>query len=348
MSGTSLDGLDIVCVSFLEGPNGDYDFEVHCSETIPYSNDFALRLSNCSQLNAEAFCLIDRELSLYFAESVNEFILRNNINRSSITAVASHGQTIFHQPDKGLTVQIGNHCSAALRSELTWVCDFRVQDVALGGNGAPLVPIGDALLFKDKAAAFLNLGGFSNISFEHNNNWIAFDISPMNLVFNYFARKNGKTYDRGGELGRKGKLNNSLFEALNDLEYYKQDSPKSLGIEWLDKHFFSSLTNFENENDIITTCYHHVAFQTAKTLNEYELNSVFVTGGGAKNSYFIESLESYYNGQIIIPENQIIEFKEAIIFAFLGLLKLQGKPNVLASVTGALNDHSAGIVYNQF
>jgi len=228
---------------------------------------------------------------------------------------------------------------------LPWVCDFRTLDVALGGNGAPLVPVGDAFLFSDYADSFLNLGGFSNISFQRKDKWSAFDICPVNLIFNFFANKNGLDFDKDGDLGKIGSLDDALFHQLNDLSFYHSSGPKSLGVEWLQNYFLPIVEDAKNEVDAICTIYHHVAFQISKVLIKNKLDSVFVTGGGAKNLFLIELIQKYFNGKVIIPDEVTVDFKEAIVFAFLGVLRLREEINIFASVTGASKDNMGGCIH---
>lgn len=344
MSGTSLDGLDIVNVLFKKF-DGAWEFTVLHAETIAYPVALKNKLKDCTRLSGLALKELDVELGVFFGESVQNFMKRYKIDVSEVTAVSNHGHTVFHEPQKGITLQIGNGPQGAVVTELPWVCDFRTQDVARKGNGAPLVPVGDALLFSSEAESFLNLGGFSNISFKKEGKWFAYDICPANLIFNYFAQHFKREFDFGGVLANGGVLNKALFEKLNDMPYYQMKGPKSLGVEWLSTDFMPIIQQYPVNNDTIFTVYHHVAFQLVRVLNKSFLASVFVTGGGAKNAFLIQLLESYYNGEVIVPDERIVDFKEAIVFAFLGLLRIREEKNVLASVTGASKDSFGGYIH---
>jgi anhydro-N-acetylmuramic acid kinase len=263
--------------------------------------------------------------------------------------IASHGHTVFHQPELGFTFQIGNGADIAGITGITTISDFRTGDVALGGEGAPLVPVGDKLLFSEYDYC-LNLGGFANISFEENNRRIAFDICPVNFVLNHFAEKQGLQFDKNGELGKKGKVEIKLLEKLNHIDFYQKKPPKSLGREWVEQAFMQVVNSFNiPDNDKLRTVYEHIAQQIAGTISgedrEKDGTKMLVTGGGAFNTFLIERLKSLLKIEIVIPSNEIVNFKEALIFAFLGILKYRGENNCLASVTGAKQDHSSGIVF---
>ena len=347
MSGTSLDGVDLVFVEFQKSSNS-YDFKVVAAETYSFSKDWESRLRNAIHLNALDFSILDVELGRYFGNLVNVFLIEKGIDKENVDFVSSHGQTIFHQPEKGMTKQIGNGPQGAAVSGLKWICDFRTMDVAHGGNGAPLVPFGDDALYSDLADVFLNLGGFSNLSFKKDENWHAFDIGPCNLALNKYANilNENISFDFNGELGRKGKVDIVLLESLNNLSFYSLKGPKSLGVEWLNDVFFNEISKHNvSALDILATVYHHIGFVIANEIIKSNLNKVYVTGGGALNSFLIELIEHYAELKLILPDMKIIQFKEAIIFAFLGLKKVQGEVNIMSSVTGAYKDTSGGVIY---
>lgn len=351
MSGTSLDGLDIVDVVFscskdsLSNEEDKWDFKINNATTLPYPNALRKKLKKSTSLPTDQLLELDQQLGCFFGESVNVFLSENQLSKAAFDFVASHGHTVFHQPEKGFTLQIANGPEGAVVSNIPWVCDFRSMDVAKGGQGAPLVPIGDSALFSHKADSFLNIGGFCNISFNVADKWEAFDIAPANLILNKLANEAGLEYDKGGELGKNGAVDSTLLNALNELPFYTQNGAKSLGTEWLEDSFYPILDNTFNNIDTLRTCYEHLAIQITKSLHKHKLKSVFISGGGAHNSFLIELIKSKYKGEIIIPETLTIDFKEALIFAYLGLLRVLNKTNVSASVTGADRDSCAGIIH---
>ncbi len=340
MSGTSLDGLDICYVRF----DDNQLFEILHAETIDYSSDWRTKLTEAFQYSAMDLCQLDVEFGYFLGEKVKEFIHKNKIEK--VDFVASHGQTIFHQPQKSFTLQIGKGAAIASRCQQKVVCDFRTQDVILGGQGAPLVPIGDELLFSNYDAC-LNLGGFSNISMNRNGKRIAFDICPINIVLNHFAKQLGFEYDKNGELAEQGYINTTLVEELNLLNYYHQPFPKSLGFEWVMNEFLTIVDKYDiSIEDKLRSCVEHFVIQIKNTFALYDVNNVLITGGGVRNSFFINGLRELSAVEIIIPTDNLIDFKEALIFAFLGYRRVHNEINCLASVTGASKDHSSGIIYN--
>lgn len=339
MSGTSLDGLDI-CLAKFEKKHSIWKFEILKAETISYSKKLEDQLRNSINLSAENLLELHSEYGFYLGKEVKNFINRNQIK--NIDVISSHGHTVFHQPQKKFTLQIGDGRAIKLETGIPVVYDFRSQDVLMGGNGAPLVPIGDELLFSEYDAC-LNLGGFSNISLKHNGKIIAFDIAPVNIVLNKMAQNFNKNFDENGHLAREGKINTELLAQLNSLEFYTLSYPKSLGIEWCNENIFPLFEDL-NSQDILATFTEHCAEQISKILNKYQLKKVLFTGGGTYNSYLVEKIKEKTQSEIVIPEKQIIDFKEALIFAFMGVLKMNKEINVLSSATGSSQDHSSGII----
>ncbi|KQT21474.1 anhydro-N-acetylmuramic acid kinase [Chryseobacterium sp. Leaf404] len=339
MSGTSLDGLDI-CFAEFEKSENSWHFKIIEAETIPYPEKWENDLRNSIHLSAEDLLALNSDYGFYLGKKVKDFIKKKNI--TDVNLIASHGHTVFHQPHRKFTLQIGDGRAIKLVTSIPVVYDFRSQDVLMGGNGAPLVPIGDELLFSEYDAC-LNLGGFSNISFKKTVKRIAFDICPVNIVLNKIAKDLGKKFDENGDFARTGKVDSNLLEKLNNLEFYRQQNPKSLGIEFCKKYIFPLLENVDSLTALATFT-EHSAFQISKIFNENQLKKILFTGGGTYNSYLIEKIKSKTSAEIIIPEKTIIDFKEALIFAFMGVLKMNNEVNVLSSATGSSNDHSSGII----
>jgi anhydro-N-acetylmuramic acid kinase len=341
MSGTSLDGLDLAYIEF--NFEDKWNFSIIEAETIAYSNEWNQTLKNLVSNSIEDLNGIDENYTSYLASIINDFVYRNCI--SDMDAVCSHGHTAFHQPENRLTYQIGNLKKLSNLVENTVVCDFRIQDVEFGGQGAPLVPIGDELLFSDYDFC-LNLGGFANISTKTNSKRIAYDICPVNIVLNRYVSKLGYDFDDSGKIASTGKMNPELLSELNSLDFYNLSPPKSLGLEWVRDIVFPIIDNYKlNVEDILRTFIEHCAFQISREISKKEDASILITGGGVYNSFFIERLKTFSNNNIIIPDKNLIEFKEALIFGLLGVLKLRGEINCLRSVTGAKKDHSSGQIY---
>ena len=341
MSGTSLDGLDIACCVF-RYDKLHWDYSISIAETIPYSEDWLNRLSGLPGSAAVEFAAADHLYGHLLGKLCRAFIEKNKIKADFI---ASHGHTVFHQPGRGFTSQIGNGAAIKAETGLPVVCDFRSGDVALGGQGAPLVPAGDRLLFSGFDFC-LNLGGFANISFDHNGERLAFDICPVNTVLNHFAGKLGQAYDKDGSIGSKGKVSMPLLNTLNKLPYYSQTGPKSLGKEWVDEVILPILNSSGlGPEDILSTFYTHIVKQIALQTGTDEQKKMLVTGGGAHNKYLVSGIRSLIKPQIFIPDKLTIDFKEALIFAFLGVLRWRNEVNCLSTVTGAAHDGCFGAIY---
>lgn len=342
MSGTSLDGVDLAHIQF-RIKDKKWDFTILESETIPYDLTWVQTLKTAVDFSHIELEKLNQEYTSLLASIISDFITRHKIENLDI--ICSHGHTILHQPHNGFTLQIGNLPEIADLVQQTVVCDFRVQDVQLGGQGAPLVPIGDRILFPEYDYC-MNIGGFSNVSFEENGTRIAFDISPVNTVLNFYANQFGFDYDDKGQISASGEIYEALFNELNNLDFYQQNYPKSLGFEFVKETILPIIESFEIDiTDKMRTFTEHVALQIAQALPNKN-GRLLITGGGAYNDFLIERIQFHLPSiQIIIPDNKILEFKEAVIFALLGVLKLRGEINVLSSVTGAKTDHSSGNIY---
>ncbi len=345
MSGTSMDGLDIAHVSFEMNAKNDC-FILNNSMTYEISSDIKNRLLTAPFASVQQISQLDHDIALFYAECVNEFISSKNIERKKINAISSHGQTILHQPGNGFSLQIGHGTTLAYHTGIQVINDFRNHDVAAGGQGAPLVPIGDFGIFSDLAEGFLNIGGFANVSFKDNHEEIiAYDICPGNLPLNKLVDSKGLSFDKDGELSAQGEINFYLLDLLNSIEFYNQTGPRSLGTEWLEEHFYPKLKFDKEIENNLRTIVEHIAIQIAQKLNDAHLETVLATGGGAKNNFLIQRIKHYFNGKLIIPAREIIDFKEAIIFAYLGALYIENRPNALSSVTGASRNMICGVLH---
>jgi len=348
MSGTSTDGLDIAHVTFSYDDNNQiWAHQLVNTKMYSYPDEFAKKLSAAKELNGLALKKLDNELGRFIGKSVNNFILESHTAKNEIDAIASHGHTVFHQPNEKLTLQIGNGQIIATTTGIKTINNFREKDVLYGGQGAPLVPIGDMKLFSVFADAFLNLGGFANISAIKNEKIVAFDICPCNLPLNLYASLVGYPYDRNGELGRSISYKNTgLVEILNNIPFYKKTWPKSLGAEWFENEFIPLLDIDElTAQEKLKVCYDHISEQISNSIISLGAKKVLATGGGAKNKFLIDLIKEKSQVEISVPEQQIIDFKEAIIFALLGALFLSEQPNCLKDVTGASENVIGGVLY---
>ena len=340
MSGTSLDGVDLVYVKF----NDDLynDFDIIYADTIKYSVEWEEKLREAVDNKGRSLKSLDIEYGALLGGMINEFKEKYSIDQ--VDFVASHGHTVFHQPKNGITLQIGSGSEIARVTENRVICDFRTQDVLFGGQGAPLVPIGDELLFSQHKYC-VNLGGFANVSYKKSDERIAFDVCPVNIIMNYYVKRLGFDYDDKGVMASEGVINKELLGELNALEFYKKEYPKSLGLEWVQENVFPLIDKYEaNIPNILRTIVEHSAQQIAEVLRGE--SSVLFTGGGVYNSFLMKRMSSYTKVEYSLASEELIEFKEALIFAFLGLLRLKGEVNCLSSVTGASRDHSSGVIFN--
>lgn len=344
MSGTSLDGIDLAFAKFIKADH--WRFEIDRAVTLPYPRAWEQRLSEAIDLPSEELKTLNLEYTQYLAEAIKTFIRENHITQ--LDAVCSHGHTVLHQPQNGLTLQIGNLPELAELTGQRVVCDFRIEDVALGGQGAPLVPIGDEMLFGEYAAC-INLGGFANISYNAENKRIAYDICPVNVVLNHFANRLGLDYDIDGEIAASEKIDTMLYQQLNLLPFYTGLPPKSLGMEWVNQNVMPILDQWEITSErILSTFTEHISEQIAMVINQQKdvkKGKVLITGGGAHNRYLIECIACKTHAQLVVPDTKLVEYKEALIFGLLGVLRLRNGVNVLQSVTGAARNHSAGLIY---
>lgn len=346
MSGTSLDGIDIACVKFNE-VDDKITYRFLAGKTIEYNNEWKKNLKNLTNATALTYAYAHTALGWLMGTETKKFILENNL---LVDFISSHGHTIFHQPHNSLTTQIGDAAHIAALTNLPVVADFRTLDVALGGQGAPLVPIGDKYLFNDFDFC-LNLGGIANISFDDlKGERIAFDICPVNMILNQLANQIGMAYDKNGDVASGGKTLEKLLNKLNALGFYNQTAPKSLSYEWFMEKFFP-LVEAENISiaDKLHTACEHIAAQIAANVNTHTIKGrkarMIVTGGGTHNAFLMQLLKQHCNCQIEIPKNDIINFKESIIFALLGYLRWHNNINTLASVTGAQKNSVGGAIY---
>jgi anhydro-N-acetylmuramic acid kinase len=341
MSGTSLDGLDICFVSFKKSNYSKYN--IINSKTYRYNEKWIEKLKKSIFLNKQELKKIDIEYGTLISNYLKEFISEFSIDK--IDLISSHGHTVFHEPNKGKTLQIGDGKTINKIIKTDVVCDFRTQDVKYKGQGAPLVPIGDLDLFSNYKFC-LNLGGFSNVSIKDNNKIKAFDICPVNTVLNHYSKKMGYTFDQDGVLSKKGTVNLDLLNQLNQMSFYNKSGPKSLGIEFVKSKVIPLIdSHILNPKDILRTYIEHISDQISKSIGSYFNDRILISGGGTYNNTLIDSIKTKVKSKVIVPDSQIIDYKEALIFAYMGLLKSKEKINCLKSVTGAIKDHSSGKIF---
>lgn len=348
MSGTSLDGLDICCADFTyDGSNWKYN--IVKAEAVQYPQEIKECLARAQSMTALEYARFNSDYGIHLGQQVAAFMERNGIRPDLI---ASHGHTIFHQPAVRFTAQIGSGAGIAAETGVDCVCDFRTTDVALYGQGAPLVPIGDRSLFAQYDYC-LNMGGFSNISYQDGEIRRAYDISPVNYVLNHYMRQVGEEFDRDGGRASRGAVCRPLYDALNALDFYNRKGPKSLGREWVENDVLPLIEEYSErfslslEEKLATFC-EHVAYQIGSHIEAKpnRRSRVLLTGGGALNKYLVSRMQALApQCEYCIPDSFTINFKEALIFALLGAMYVADIPSCLKSVTGARYDNIGGCLY---
>ncbi len=339
MSGTSLDGLDMACctLSFDQA----WSYELGPAVTVGYTAHWKDRLERAMMCPAEALARMHADYGRFIGEQVRQFMISTRFRPDYI---ASHGHTVFHRPQHGFTLQVGDGNGIAAVTGVPVIHDFRSLDVALGGQGAPLVPAGDRLLFGDFGVC-LNIGGIANLSYESGDTRIAFDICPANMLLNFLSAAEGERYDRDGLMASRGRVDNGLLECLNSLDYYGKEGSKSLGREW----FLSDMVPCLRQraltgNDLLRTAVEHIAMQVAASLPDMPGKGILVTGGGAHNRFLVDRIRHHVKMDVIVPGKDLVDYKEALVFALLGVLRARGEVNCLASVTGAARDSCGGVM----
>jgi anhydro-N-acetylmuramic acid kinase len=341
MSGTSMDGVDLVFCKF-HRKNMKWAYSIIKASTIPFTKQLLKKIYDIDKLTGYEFMMLHNEFGSYIGNCINNFL---KDTRERVDLIASHGHTVFHRPDEKLTFQLGSGAEIAAKCRTTTISDFRSLDIALSGQGAPLVPVGDELLFKEYKFC-LNLGGFANISYAGGNDRIAYDICPVNIIINHLAGELNRKLDRDGKIARNGKINNDLLEELNSISYYRKSIPKSLSREWLVREFLPLVNKYKlSVENKLRTVYEHIAIQITKNVNKKVKGTILVTGGGAFNKFLLELLRERFKSEVVIPDKTLVKYKEALIFAFLGVLRLRKEVNCLSSVTGAESDTCTGTVY---
>ncbi len=352
MSGSSLDGLDIAFVEFQE-QGGKWTYEINEADCYPYTTEWTEKLKNAINLPAREYQLLHTAYGQYIGQEVNRFIESHQLHYK-VAVVASHGHTTFHMPASQMTAQLGDGAAIAAKTQLPVVSDLRALDVAFGGQGAPIVPIGEKMLMND-FTYFLNIGGIANISLNAEE-YVAFDVCPANRVLNMLANDAGKPFDEDGKMAASGNLHDELLNQLNKLAYYSQPYPKSLANDFGTDIVYPLIRSAGlSIPDAIRTFSEHVALQICNALSSLNIQQpvpgnkkLLVTGGGALNTFLVNRLAELLrveNIEVVVPDTKLVNYKEALIMAFIGVLRWRQEYNVLASVTGASRNSIGGALW---
>ena len=356
MSGSSLDGLDIAFAEFVHNA-GSWSFEIIATDCYEYSTEWKNRLQNATSLNALDYQLLHADYGHYVGKEVNRFIEEKSLHYK-VGLIASHGHTTFHVPQRKMTAQLGDGAAIAAETGLPVVTDLRAMDLAFGGQGAPIVPIGEKYLLKDYDM-YLNLGGIANISFNHPDKYTAFDICPANRVLNMLIAKEGMEYDAGGEMASGGTVHEELLQKLNQLPYYSLPFPKSLANSFGTEEVYPLIQAANlSTADGLRSYVEHIVQQIKMAVSNWQSGNnadprtathrLLVTGGGAFNTFLVNRLSNElreFSVEVIVPDGNLVQYKEALIMAFIGVLRWRQEYNVLSSVTGAERDSIGGAVW---
>lgn len=347
MSGSSLDGLDIVYTHFTE-ISGKWTFEIACSDCVPYSSDWKSKLKNAQTFPVPEFLKLHTAYGHYTGSCINDFIEKNELQHK-VDFIASHGHTVWHEPEFKTTAQIGDGAAIAAATQLPVISDLRNIDIALGGQGAPIVPVADKYLLPEYDFC-LNLGGIANVT-VNGENPVAFDICPANQLLDHFANEAGKEYDADGALAQTGSSNDAILNKINQHEYYKKAAPKSLHNGFVQEAILHLFDHNATIADKLRTAVMHIAQQISKAVLPYANNEprkMLVTGGGAFNTFLVEAIRNAvkdYNITLIVPDATLVQYKEAIAMALIGTLRWREEANALSSVTGAQRNSVGGALW---
>lgn len=353
MSGSSLDGLDIALCRFEQDDlSGKLSFDLVDTAAIPFDENMMSRLGVGATMDVRSLKKLEVDLSRYIAESVNQFL---EAGAHTADYISCHGHTIWHVPEDGYTVQIGQ---GAIISELTGtpcICDLRSNDMAVGGQGAPVAPIVEQILFPE-FDFYINLGGIANVSFHSDQEVISWDSVPCNQILNHYASQKGLPYDDGGSLAESGKVDKGLKEAWMSLPYFGRSYPKSMDNTWVKNHFLAGASSFDvSIEDALATMVDVCVSQIQGDIKDHvgdtggqHLRKCLITGGGAHNTYLVSQLSevlTHDDIEVIKPKDEIVDYKEAILMALMGFLRIEGISNTISSVTGARTNTIGGAVY---
>ncbi len=350
MSGSSLDGLDIAFAELTESA-GKWSYDIKAAETIPYNARWQQVLAGATTLSAYDYFCLHAAYGKYLGEAVNTFINRHHLHHQ-VQLIASHGHTVFHGPEKGFTAQLGDGAAIAAATGINVVSDLRAMDIALGGQGAPIVPMGEKLLFAGYNL-LLNIGGIANLSYKKEDSYSAYDICPANSTLNQLAATAGKAYDAEGAMAGAGTVNEALLQALNSLAYYAAAPPKSLANSFGSTIIYPLVRSYALPvPDAMRTYTRHIAVQVRNAIAQWAAGAtpapLFTTGGGAFNTFLVEEISAQvapYGVEVVLPPAAVINYKEALIMALLGILRWREENTVLSSVTGAARSSIGGAVW---
>lgn len=354
MSGSSLDGLDIAFVQF-EETGGKWSWHIEAADCKPYPEAWRTRLAGATELSAREYMLLHSEYGHYIGREVRRFMEENELSYR-VSLIASHGHTTFHMPPH-MTGQIG--CGAAIAAEtgLPVVTDLRALDVALGGQGAPIVPMGEKLLFPGERF-LVNIGGIANLSVATPGGYVAFDTSPANRLLNLLVAPLGLEYDEDGRIAASGQIDHGVLQQLKSLPYHGETYPKSLPNQFGTDLVMPILSKSgSGRADALRTAVEYIAWAVSSGVTAViaqtglpvpDGSRLLVTGGGALNSFLVSRIDALLQpmGLSAVAADPVTAmYKEALIMGLLGVLRWREESTTLSTVTGATRDSIGGALW---
>lgn len=348
-SGTSLAGLDLVFVALTE-VRGKWTYEIKAAERLAYTPEWEEKLGSAANLPARDYLLLNSEYGHYTGHAVKQFISQHQLDHQ-VHFITAHGHTVFHVPGQKMTAQLGDGAAIAAVTGLPVISDLRAMDVALGGKGAPILPIAEQLLFPDYRYR-VNLGENATIAIQKDEQFLAFDICPCNYILDTLAETLGRAYDDEGKLAAGGVTDQPLLGALNGLAFYNEKYPRTLASKFGTGIVMPMIQQHQlSTQGKLNTYTHHIAAQIEKVVKdllpqeEDTSRSLLLTGGGTANTYLVKVIEEVLQPLNITVTTQNEPFRNALMIALLGALRWRQEPNALASVTGAEKDSVGGALW---
>ncbi len=346
MSGSSVDGIDVALVSFEYSGKSLLDWTLNETAFFELPEDMRNRLAAARLLSVSDLSKLERDYTLEILKSIIPFMEPKQV----IDYIALHGHTVVHKPKEGKSHQLGDGRLMADKTGLPTIVDFRTEDIRHGGEGAPMAVLADRDLFPGYRA-YLNLGGICNASVSCQGLWKAFDIGPCNQLLNHFAKECGLSYDKDGRLAADGIPDVAFLSQVAEHEYFKRQPPKSLDNTQVGQWWINAFQNhFHDPVNALATAVELIGWIVKEALEPLILSHgrVLVTGGGARNTFLVETIRRYIHDiglEVFIPGDAFIDYKEAILMAYAGSLRLKGEPNFISEATGARCDVIGGQLY---
>ncbi|XP_064473646.1 anhydro-N-acetylmuramic acid kinase-like [Ornithodoros turicata] len=356
MSGSSLDGLDIIYTRFSLTSSDCWEYNIQHCTCYNYSPTWIDKLKHATSTSALEYQLLNTEYGRYIGEYVLRFIRENRLD-GKVHLIACHGHTVFHLPSQLTTSTLGDGATVAAVTGLPVVSDLRSMDVALGGQGSPIALTAERKLFGNEYQFFLNIGGMACLTYAGKNysDSFAVDVCPANQLLNLLANREGRAFDRSGEMAKSGKVSTRLLKDLDDFDYYKKSFPKSLGVDFGPEILYPLIQAHDlSTADALQTFTEHICNQVAEVIRLVERtvkdglpqsSKMLVTGGGARNLFLVDRLTERlkeFRITVVVPNDELVKFKEALVTSVIGVQRLRGEENFIGEVSGASRSSIGG------